>query len=79
MPSAESPIAMAERHVREGERRIERQRQLIAELERDKHIATADHARRVLAVLQESQRLARAHLELERAHYGGPQGSGRPV
>jgi hypothetical protein len=71
MPIKESPIVLAERHVAEGERRIARQRTLIVRLERDKHATTAEHARRILEVLQESLRLARVHLELERAHYGG--------
>ena len=71
MPIKESPIALAERHVAEAERRIARQRTLIARLERDRHATTAEYARRILDVLQESLRLARVHLELERAHYGG--------
>jgi hypothetical protein len=73
MPPKESPISLAERHVAEAERRIGRQRALIAQLERDRHAATAEHGRKILEVLQESLRLARVHLELERAHYGGKQ------
>lgn len=70
MKSRESPIAMAERHVSDGENRVERQRRLIELLERDRHFATADHARKILEVLQDSLRLARIHLEFERQHYG---------
>ncbi len=70
MPKAESPVAVARRHVEEAERRVARQRSLVAELERDKHFAMVGHARKILEVLEESLRLARVHLELERAHYG---------
>ncbi len=70
MPQTESPVAVAERHVAEAERRIARQRKLIEQLERDKHTVAADHGRKVLVVLQDSLRLARVHLELEREHYG---------
>jgi hypothetical protein len=72
MPSSDSPVAVAERHVAEAEQRVARQRRLIEELVRDKHLVTAEQARKVLRLLEDSLRLARIHLELERAHYGRP-------
>ena len=74
MPAAETPLEMAERHVAEGEHRIARQKELIEELVRDQHDAVVQKARGVLATLEESQRLARIHLELEREHYGDSKG-----
>ena len=48
-------LAMAKRHVAEGEIHLSRQRALIAELDRDGH-DTAD-ARAILATMLETQRL----------------------
>ena len=48
-------LAMAERHVTEGEVHLSRQRALVAELDRDGH-DTAD-ARAILATMLETQRL----------------------
>ena len=48
-------LAMAERHVTEGEIHLSRQRALVAELDRDGH-DTAD-ARAILATMLETQRL----------------------
>ncbi len=70
MAKPESPVAMAERHVVEAEARIERHKKLIATLERDKHSRMIPHARKILEVLEESLRLARVHLQLEREHHG---------
>jgi hypothetical protein len=72
MARTESPVVQARRHVIQFERRVERQKQLIEELERDKHPAVAAQGRRVLEVLEESLRLARVHLQLEIDHYGEP-------
>jgi len=69
----ESPIERAEQHVAQAEGRVARQKQLIEKLVRDKHPATADQARAVLAVLEESLRLAHEHLRLEVKHYGNPE------
>lgn len=71
MAKSESPVQVARRHVAEAERRVARQRELIEELARDRHFATAEQAKKVLDVLEDSLRLARVHLELEEAHYGG--------
>jgi hypothetical protein len=72
MARTESPVVQARRHVIQFERRVERQKQLIEELERDKHPAMAVHGRKILEVLEESLRLARVHLQLELDHYGEP-------
>jgi hypothetical protein len=48
-------LAMAERHVTEGEIHLSRQRALVAEWDRDGH-DTAD-ARAILATMLETQRL----------------------
>lgn len=69
MPIKQSPIALAEWHVAEAERRIARQRTLIVQLERDRHATAAERGRKILGVLEESLRLARVHLQMERAHY----------
>jgi hypothetical protein len=68
MPNRESPVAVAERHIAEAERRVARERELLAEPERDRHTAMAGHAHKILDVLQESLRLARIHLQFEREH-----------
>lgn len=52
-------LAAADRHVAEGERHIARQRELIAELERNGH-ASAD-ARGLLATLEDMQTSHVAH------------------
>ncbi len=76
MAKTDSPVEVAERHVAEAERRIARHRKLIETLERDKHINMLPHARRILELLEESLRLARVHLQLERDHYGNPSKDG---
>ena len=48
-------LALAERHIAEGEIRITRQREMIAELERDGHDTTA--AQGLLAVFQHTMAL----------------------
>jgi hypothetical protein len=53
----------AEQHVLGGEARITHQKAIIAELERDSHPVVAEWARRILAVMEETLRLARRHLE----------------
>jgi len=58
-------LDQAERLVAEGVLRIERQKRLIAELERDGH-AAAD-AKRLLETLLDSQAIHEAHLRMVRA------------
>ena len=48
-------LAMAERHVEEGRRRIARQTDLIAQLAREGHDALLPEARRLLAEMQKIQ------------------------
>jgi hypothetical protein len=52
----EEHLAMAERHVAEGQQRVEGQRRLVAEMERDGHDIV--EGRRMLAAFEETQRLA---------------------
>ena len=58
-------LEMAERHVREGEQRVLRQMELIAELELAGRHDTARMARELLATLTDTLDTARAHLALE--------------
>jgi hypothetical protein len=51
----EARLAQAEQHVAQGERHITRQRELIAELERDGHDVTAASARDLLRLFEELQ------------------------
>jgi hypothetical protein len=53
-------LAMAERHVPEGLRNIARQREIVAELERDGHDATL--ARELLAAFEVTQPAHGDHL-----------------
>ena len=62
----ESSPEMAERHVAEAERHVERQRTLLEELICDKHERMLGDAQKVLEVLEQSLKLARAHRDLER-------------
>lgn len=67
MSGGEDVLAMAERHVREGEARISRQEEIIAEMDRDNHPHAAEMGRKLLATYREFLRLSREHLEAERA------------
>jgi hypothetical protein len=67
----ETDLQMAERHVTEADRHVQNQRTLIEVLVRDKHEKVLEHARKVLAVLEQSQKLAEAHLALERDFHAG--------
>jgi hypothetical protein len=55
----ENHLAEAMRHVREGERRVARQRQIVAELEKDSLEGAATQAKRLL---QEFEKLQAAHI-----------------
>ena len=61
----EDTIAMAERHIREGEARIARQIAVIEEMDRDNHPEAAARGRQVLVTLQRTLDLAREHLRIE--------------
>ncbi len=62
----ETLLQLAQRHVLEGEERVARQRVIIETMERDHHFQLVAQARRVLATMEKSLRLARQHLETER-------------
>jgi hypothetical protein len=58
-------VQRAFRHVREGEQRVARQRQLLEQLIRDRHVSEVEPARQLLAALERSVSLARDHLRHE--------------
>jgi hypothetical protein len=57
----ESPLAMAERHVREGQARIARQREVLTEMRADNHPHAAAEAEAILTTFLKTQELAEAH------------------
>jgi hypothetical protein len=67
---AEDPLQQAERHVRQFEENVRRQRDILDEMERDKYPEAAERARAVLATYEESLRLGREHLGIERRERG---------
>ncbi|MBV8096596.1 MAG: hypothetical protein JO110_25810 [Acetobacteraceae bacterium] len=67
----EDALARAQRHVWEAERHVAHLVRIIEELERSPvHGSAAATARKVLGTLQESLRLAREHLSMERRERG---------
>jgi hypothetical protein len=71
----EDRLAMARRHVEDGEGYVARQEALIAELERNEHAKLAVEARALLTALETSLRLMRedlARIEKESRRSGGP-------
>ena len=70
MDPPEDVLAMAERHVREGEQRVARQVALIEEMDRDNQPDAAVRARVVLETLQVTLALMREHLRVERKARG---------
>jgi DNA-binding ferritin-like protein len=68
-------LHIAERHVREGQQRIARQREIIEEMERDGHKRTAQVARTVLVQLVRALEPAQQHLREERAKAGSSTGT----
>jgi len=60
-------LEMAERHVREGEQRVLRQMELIAELESAGRHDTARVARELLTTQTKTLNTARAHLAQQRS------------
>jgi hypothetical protein len=63
MESAEDPVAIAERHVREGEARIARQERIIEEMARDDHPEAEQMGMVVLKQFRRTLELMREHLE----------------
>jgi hypothetical protein len=70
MKEQETPLAIAERHVREAEARIAHQRAILDELTRHGHAQAAVLAQSVLDTMLETLRLAEEHLAFERATAG---------
>jgi len=71
----EDRLAMARRHVEDGEGYVARQEALIAELERNEHAKLAVEARALLTALETSLRSMRedlARIEKESRGSGGP-------
>lgn len=62
--SQEDVLAMAARHVEEGEERIARQEIRIEEMIRDGHEGAAAQGQRLLEAMRETLRLSREHLAL---------------
>lgn len=71
MNDREDLLAMARRHVEQGEGHVARQKALIAELDRDGHARLAVEARALLTTLETSLRLARGDLARIENEYGG--------
>ncbi len=66
MAKNEGHLEQAERHVREGARRIADLEGRIDELERDGHAKAAALAKDLLQTLEKTQELAVEHLNIER-------------
>jgi hypothetical protein len=66
----ERHLAQAERHVREGEQRLEHQRAIIDERRRDGH--DVELSEQLLAEMEESQRLHVAERDRLRAELAAP-------
>jgi hypothetical protein len=62
MAEPEPTLAQAERHVREGMKRVERQAALVVRLAMEGYRQEAKKAQELLSVLEESLRLAQEHL-----------------
>ena len=62
MRQTDDPLSMAQRHVAEGEKRVEHQAILIAELDRAGRIELAVQARELLTAFETSLRLMREDL-----------------
>jgi hypothetical protein len=56
----ERHLALAEGHAIRGEGHIARQREIVAEMERDGHVDAAETARELLATFEETQK---SHVE----------------
>ena len=66
MSNQETLVELAERHVREGEARIARQRAILDDMVRDGHPQAAHMAQIVLDTMLRTLQLAQAHLAFER-------------
>jgi hypothetical protein len=75
--TGETHLEQAERHVREIEEAIVGQKATVAEMEQDGDAAILAQARRLLANMEETLRVARNHLEIERTRDSHRRRSGR--
>jgi hypothetical protein len=67
----ETELEIARRHVREGEDRVARQAAIVAELERDSHLAAAAHGRELLKNMLSILDFEKQHLpEIEKQNLG---------
>ena len=66
MAELETNLARAERHVREGMRRVERQANLVVRLAMKGRLREAKEAQKLLAMLQKSLQLAQEQLRRTR-------------
>ena len=66
MVNAAETEQWAERHVREGQERVDRQRAVLARLTDGENPTVVRLAQELLAVLQQSLRAACAYIEVER-------------
>jgi hypothetical protein len=69
--SKESHLQLLERHAREGEERIKRQKQIIRDLEKDGHDNALPAARQLLENLEDSHRATLDLLQIERSSLQG--------
>jgi len=60
---AESLLALAERHVRDGEMRVEKQRRILEEMRRDNHPRAEKMAQKLLVSLERALQNYRSHLQ----------------
>jgi hypothetical protein len=66
----ESPLAMASRHVMEGEERVARQQAIVERLLKAGYQQEAAQAAKLLGTMQTTLELAREHLRREESHGG---------
>ena len=64
----ETILALAERHVAEGEERLARQQRFIQKLEEEGSQALAIEAKQLLTTMEETLTLMRDHLRIEREY-----------
>ncbi|MBL6459469.1 hypothetical protein JMJ55_29595 [Belnapia sp. T6] len=70
MDPPEDALAMAERHVREGEGRVARQIAIVEQMNGDNRPEAAAAARTLLVTLETTLDLMREHLRIEREARG---------
>jgi hypothetical protein len=66
----ESPLAMAARHVMEGEERVARQQAILERMLKAGYLREATEAERLLETMRTTLKLAREHLRREKESHG---------